>query len=122
MLQLKGIDFNCNMFIFCLFPPGPGHYFDVRVEVFDVAPKWRGFGEALHLSLILLKYIEGDHKFDTDACLHRVLFEYLKKNYDYDEHGNPSWRKIVEAISDRTGGDNNALALRVAYHHSMAIA
>ena len=86
-----------------------------------MSPEWKGFGGALRLSPILLKYIENDHKFDTDACLHKVLSEYLKKSYDYGKHGNPSWKNIVEAISHRAGGNNNALAQRIAENHSMAI-
>ena len=86
-----------------------------------MAPEWRGFGEALHLSPISLNNIAIDHKFDAIACLRRVLYEYLLKNYCYGEHGNPSWRKIVDAISRRAGGNNIALALRIAEHHSMAI-
>ena len=110
------------MCIFCsFFPPETSNYFDVLEEVFDVAPEWRGFGEALRLSPISLNNIAIDHKSDAIACLRRVLYEYLKKNYDYGERGNPSWRKIVEAISHRAGGNNNALALRIAEHHSMAI-
>ena len=104
-----------------LLPPDINHHFAVLEEVLDVAPEWRGFGGALRLSPISLNTIENDHKFDSTACLHKVLSEYLNKSDDYVEHGNPSWRKIVEAISDRTGGNNNALALRIAEHHSMAI-
>ena len=86
-----------------------------------MAPKWKGFGEALRLIPISLKNIEIRHKFDPEECLRTTLSEYLMKNYNYCKHGNPSWRKIVEAISDRAGGNNNALALRIAEHHSMAI-
>ena len=86
-----------------------------------MAPKWKGFGEALRLSPISLKKIEIRYKFDAEECLRTTLSEYLMKNYNYGKHGNPSWRKIVEAISQRTGGNNNALALRIAEHHSMAI-
>ena len=86
-----------------------------------MASEWRGFGAALRLSPISLNTIEKDHKFDSIACLHKVLYEYLNKSYEYGKHGNPSWRKIVEAISHRAGGNNNALALKIAEHHSMAI-
>ena len=104
-----------------LLPPDINHHFAVLEEVFDVAPEWRGFGGALRLSPISLNTIENDNKFDPKACLYTVLSEYLNKSYDYSKHGNPSWRKIVEAISHRAGGDNKLLALRIAEHHSMAI-
>ena len=104
-----------------MFPPDTDHYYPVLKEVFDVAPKWKGFGEALRLSPVALRKIEIKHKFDSEECLRNTLSEYLMKNYKYEKHGNPSWRKIVEAISDRAGGNNNALALRIAEHHSMAI-
>ena len=104
-----------------LLPPDINHHFTVLEEVLDVAPEWRGFGGALRLIPISLNTIEKDHKSDSKACLDKVLFEYLNKSYDYGKHGNPSWRKIVEAISHRAGGNNNALALRIAEHHSMPI-
>ena len=104
-----------------MLPIDTDHYYAALKEVFDVVPRWRGFGEALRLSPISLKKIEIDNNYDSEMCLRTTLSEYLMKNYNYGEHGNPSWRKIVEAISDRTGGNNNALALRIAEHHSMAI-
>ena len=75
----------------------------------------------MRLSPIYLNTIAKDHRLDSKTCLRKVLTEYLNKSYDYVEHGNPSWRKIVEAISHRAGGNSNALALRIAENHSMAI-
>ena len=110
-----------NTLLSCLLQIYTDHYFAVPKEVFDVAPKWRGFGVALRLSPISLKNIEIRHRFGSEECLRNTLSEYLMKNYKYEKHGNLSWKKIVEAISDRAGGNNNAQALRIAEYHSMAI-
>ena len=83
-----------------------------------MAPEWRGFGEALRLRTESLNSIRSMHQLDPKACLRSVLEEYLKQNYDTKVHGLPSWRKIVEAVSHRVGGNDNALAQKIAVKHS----
>ena len=88
-------------------------------EIVDIAKKWRGFGRALHLSTVFLDSTGETNKSDLIECLSAVLDEYLKKNYEFNKHGLPSWRKIVEAISNKVGGNNNDVALRIAKKYSM---
>ena len=86
-----------------------------------MAPEWRGFGEALRLPNESLSNIHSMNQFDPKECLRSVLKEYFKKNYNTKEHGLPSWRKIVEAVSHRAGGNNSTLAQKIAEKRSMEL-
>ena len=89
---------------------------DIKSEVHSVAPRWRYFGEALHLkppSLDLMKR----SSVDPEECLSNTLTEFLKKNYDLDKRGVPSWRLIVAAIGCKEGGNDKGLAIKIADNH-----
>ena len=34
-----------------------------------------------------------------------------------ERFGKPTWRRLVEAVEDRVGGNNHALALKIAAEH-----
>ena len=86
-----------------------------------MSPKWKGFGGALRLIPTSLNNIEANNNSDPNECLRSVIVEYLRKNYDYKTHGLPSWRKIAEAISHRSGGNDDDVALQIAQKHSTAL-
>ena len=95
---------------------GSSDSFAIQAEVDDIADKWYRFGKALYLTpekLNLLKTAQRDPK----DCLSDSLLEFLKKNYDWEKYGVPSWRLIVIALAHKSGGDDTALALRVAKNH-----
>ena len=64
-----------------------------------------------------LATIESSHMFDNEACLSETLTEFLKKNYDHDKSGVPSWKLIVAAVAHQVGGRDKALALKLAKEH-----
>ena len=101
------------------FPTVEDNLFDIESEVIDVAPNWKGFGRALHLSPSLLNRIAAQPGTNPEECLTETLTAFLKRNYKWDEHGVPSWRMIVEAVGHKAGGRDNGLALRIAECHSM---
>jgi hypothetical protein len=39
------------------------------------------------------------------------------ENFDTDEHGLLTWRRLVEAVADTTGGNNHTLARKIAAEH-----
>ena len=51
---------------------------------------------------------------DTTTCLEEVLEVWLKKDYDYERHGVPCWRRVCVAV--KKGGDS-ALADEIAEEH-----
>ena len=90
---------------------------DLKSEVHDVASKWRHFGEALHIKPPSLDQFEAKCRGDPMDCLSSILTEFLKKNYDSEKYGVPSWKLIVAAVGCREGGNIRALALRIAANH-----
>ena len=54
---------------------------------------------------------------DPEQCLREVIIRWLKKTYDVDRHGPPTWRTLVKAVSDKAGGNNPALAEGIAKEH-----
>ena len=91
--------------------------FEVETEVFDVASGWESFGKALHISPQRLSIIKAVPGITPEKCLSDTLSEFLRKNYKWEKFGEPSWRLIVTAIAHRAGGDDPALALRIARNH-----
>lgn len=100
------------------FPTVERDLFDIETEVIDIAPNWKGFGRALRLPQNLLNRIAAQPGTNPETCLTDTLTAFLKKNYDFDEYGVPSWRMIVEAVGHKVGGRDNDLALRIAENHS----
>ena len=64
-----------------------------------------------------IENIRQDHIGDSTTCLSEVLVEWLKKNYNTQRHGHPSWRKICEATACQIGGNNKQLAEEIAEQH-----
>ena len=54
---------------------------------------------------------------DPKDCFREVLKQWLKKCYNTQKHGPPTWRKLVEAVANSNGGDNPALAEAMAGKH-----
>ena len=46
-----------------------------------------------------------------------MVKEWLKRNYDVGKFGEPTWRRLVEAVSSPAGGANMALARDMARRH-----
>ena len=87
--------------------------FDVYCEVIDVAHNWKGLGKALRLRPSVLERIEADRQF-VKARLNDVLTEWLQEAYNTERFGLPSWKLLVAAVAHPAGGNNNALARRIA--------
>lgn len=83
----------------------------------DIAARWEPFGSALRIPSAKLAVIKATPGSTPDSCLKSTLLEFLKKNYDFEKHGEPSWRLIVKAVARRAGGNNVELALRIAKDH-----
>ena len=86
-------------------------------ELIDVAHNWKGLGNALRLRPSLLNQIEADRQF-VRARLNDVLTEWLQEAYNTKRFGPPSWKLLVEAVAHPAGGNNNALARRIAIKYN----
>ena len=85
---------------------------DVKRELGPFA-RWRGLGLNLGISVESLEVIENDYRW-TDDQLEVVLLQWLKRNYDLNEHGLPSWRRLAEAVKPI----DKALALKIQDRHT----
>ena len=79
-----------------------------------MAAKWLDIGFALHIQVEAIHESRGD---DSTHCLRIVLRKWLRKSYNYDKYGLPTWRMLVKAVGDPFGGNDCALAEAIANKH-----
>ena len=91
--------------------------FDVKKELVLLAAKWKAVGMALRLKAGELDKIETAHPGNPEECLSDVIVEWLRKNYDVEKFGPPTWKWLVEVVADSAAGNDNALAERIAEEH-----
>ena len=46
-----------------------------------------------------------------------ALLIWLRRAHNEERRGPPTWRALVRAIADRAGGNNPALAMKLAKAH-----
>ena len=80
-----------------------------------MANKWKNIGLALRLTPDSLNTIST--KEDVTDCLSEVLTLWLKKIYNVERFGEPSWKLLVKAVSHKAGGNDRALATKIAHNH-----
>ena len=73
-------------------------------------------GACLKLEASLLDKIESETP-DHSKGLRKVISNWLRKNYNVQRFGEPTWKKLVEAVAASNGGNNIALAQRIAADH-----
>ena len=87
--------------------------FDVKSELIPVATRWKHIGLALRLDPAQLDVIEMENK-KVDDCLTKVLHLWLKKAYNSERFGEPSWTLLARAVGHPAGGNDRALAEKIA--------
>ena len=89
--------------------------------VFDallpVSAKWSMLCCHLGLRASLLGIIKKNHPGDVNQCLLEGLLQWVQRNYNTEKHGPPTWRSLVAAVDNSSGGDNHKLALEIAEKH-----
>ena len=91
---------------------------DVYRAVLDLAGIWRDMCFALGLRPAIADTIFATCYGNPKQCLREVIIKWLRKTYDVDRHGPPTWRTLVKAVSDKAGGNNPALAEEIAKEHT----
>ena len=86
--------------------------YDVKTKVLPVAKRWKHIGLALRLDPNKLDELERD-KGNCEDCLTEVLILWLKRNYNTERFGEPSWEMLARAVGHRSGGNNPALAREI---------
>ena len=54
---------------------------------------------------------------DLEQAFTEMLLVWLRHSYNIDKHGPPTWRRLVEAVDNDAGGNNRALAKKIASNH-----
>ena len=85
--------------------------------MYDCQAKWDALCSSLGVSPDVLSAIEKEQQGDTSVCLHRGLTHWLKRSYDTEKHGPPTWRMLVADVDNSSGGNDCALALDIAEKH-----
>ena len=93
------------------------HLLEVVTELYNLAPKWKSVGLALHLRPDVLNQIESDH-YNVNDCLRETILLWLKRYYHTDRFGPPSWKLLVAAVGHPAGGNDPALAALIAEKHN----
>ena len=73
-----------------------GELRDVKHELGHFV-KWRELGLNLGFTAFFLDVIEKDYRTMEDR-LTSVLLHWLRRNYDIDHYGLPSWTLLAEAV------------------------
>ena len=87
-----------------------------RRELKDVEVYWKGIGLELGIRVLRLDAIETEAT-DCMERLTKMLTMWLKLDYSFEKHQRPSWRRLVEAVAQPTGGENCGLAMEIAKRH-----
>ena len=92
--------------------------FDVLCELDEVAHMWKPLGLALRLKPSTLSRIKKEQGDDVRSCLSEVVTEWLNQSYKTERFGRPSWQMLVQAVAHPNGGNNHALAQKIAAIHT----
>ena len=91
--------------------------YDIQQEVVDLKASYYQLGIALCLSSRELDAIRKTFGQDVDQAFTEMLLAWLKHRYDSERFGPPTWRRLVEAVNSPAGGNNHALAKKIANNH-----
>ena len=92
---------------------------DVFEEVLPIQSAYFALGQALRIDSEKLESIKKAYPSEADAedALNDVLELWLKKSYDTEAFGPPTWKMLVEAVYHKAGGNNPELAKKIASKH-----
>ena len=79
-----------------------------------ISAAYYALGRTLRLSPSDLDRIRQENYQNTQQALNEVLLLWLRQVYAAEKHGPPTWEMLVKAVSKDTGGNNKALAKKIA--------
>ena len=96
---------------------GEEDVFDLVSALMPLLIKWREIGTALGLLHSVLEIIEAANGENTRMCMQGVLVQYVRKSYNCDRFGDPSWMCICKAVAHPAGGGSEETALAISKEH-----
>ena len=106
----------CNVWL-CILPSpctGPRDLPNVLRALTNIQYKWEFLAIQLGLPQKIIETAKFKYPQDPNGCLMYVLKQWLQGNYDTEQFGYPSWRRVCEVTAETAGGDNRALAHEIA--------
>ena len=82
-----------------------------------VASSWKAIGRGLRIDPGRLDMIQESNPGKPKECMSEVLNCWLKRNYNVERFGEPTWRAVVKVVAHPAAGDNCAIALNIAEMH-----
>ena len=82
--------------------------------VYNCRAKWCNLCLILGISADDLSAIKKEQ---SDDSLREGLTRWLRGDYDTKKYGRPTWRSLVDAVANSSGGDDHTLALDIAEKH-----
>ena len=93
---------------------GPRDLPNVLRALTNIQYKWEFLAIQFGLPRRIIETARNNYPRDPNGCLMYVLEQWLKGNYDTEQFSHPSWRRVYEVTAEPAGGDNRALALKIA--------
>ena len=90
---------------------------EVYREVISIQSSYYQFGIELGLPLREMDAVQKAFRQDIPQAFTEVLRIFLKHRYNVEKYGPPTWRRLVEAVDNPAGGNNHALAKKIAERH-----
>ena len=110
-----------TILLFChtiaLFTLDFDNLYDMKRELNPVSAKWKSIGIGLRLTPNILDDIQTWNSGDSSVCMSSMLTEWLKRNYNVERFGEPTWKWLVDIVGDPAGGANKGLARSIAQRH-----
>ena len=97
--------------MFCAYSTATEHLLVVKQEIGEFA-KWYDLGLHLGLSPDSLDVIKQDEHLTEDR-VRAVLLKWLRKEYNEEQYGSPSWNTLADAIKPI----NRAMFLTIKDRH-----
>ena len=82
-----------------------------------VVSSWKVIGRGLRIDSGRLDMIQESNPGKPKECLSEMLTCWLKRNYNVERFGEPTWRAVVKVVAHPAAGDNCAHALSIAQRH-----
>jgi hypothetical protein len=90
---------------------------EVYREVVSIQSNYYQFGIELGLPPREMDAVQKAFRQDIPQAFTEVLKVFLEHRYNVEKYGPPTWRKLVEAVDSHAGGNNHALAKKIAERH-----